>query len=222
MPQLIRATISIVAFPSFTPVRVPILVPVPVLQMAEAPKNVEFTVTSASEELTVPFVPDVQAMDKLPLLMTVVVWVQFLKVKVLTAPPTVAALKLPEVEPLTSEVVHVSVVVPKLSLRIAEVPALIVASNSVLAFLAEPPTSSVVAEAEPATTAIRAMAVAARPSIFRYFMLSLLVVTDAKRQRLGMQEDLPGHCSITQELVSGRFCELSLGTAMEPPNPGGS
>jgi hypothetical protein len=79
MPQLILALTSIVALPELTPVRVPITVPAPVLQTAEAPKNVDWTVTSAFDELTVPFVPEVQATDRLPLARTLVVWAHFSK-----------------------------------------------------------------------------------------------------------------------------------------------
>src|SRR6185503_8072141 len=145
MPQPMVALMSIVALPSLTPVAVPILVPVPVLQRAVAPKNVDWTVTSAPDDLTSPFVPEVQATVRLPLASTLVVWVQLSKVKVVTFPPTVAPVKVPSVLPLTSDLVHVSVVVPNSSLRIADVPDFRDAAISTALFFAVPPTSSVVA-----------------------------------------------------------------------------
>jgi len=132
MPQLIFPLMSTVALPELVPVRVPMLVPAPLLQTAEAPQNVDWTVTSAPLELTVPFVPEVQVTERLPLAMTVVVWVQLPNVRVLIgplgAPVTVV------VEPATVEVVHVSVVVPNSSLRSAEVPDFSVASSETALF----------------------------------------------------------------------------------------
>ena len=112
----------IVAWPCPTPVIVPTSVPAPVLQTAEMPNTVDWTVTSASDEVTVPFVPEVQATESFPFLRTFVVWEQLVKERVEIAPPTLAPVKEPSVLPFTSELVHVSVVEPAESTRSAEVP----------------------------------------------------------------------------------------------------
>src|SRR5215212_7932031 len=161
----------IVPFPSLTPVKVPMTVPAPVLQMALTPNTVDLTVTSAPDEDTVPFRPEVQATERLPLLITSVVWEQPVNVSFETAPPTLAPVNGLEVEPSTSDPVHVSLVVPFLSLRIAEVPEARLALMDSEVVTATPFVASVVAEALPAATAIRASAaIAARPNVFRYFI----------------------------------------------------
>src|SRR5215212_764548 len=109
----------IVALPLLTPVRVPMVVPAPVLQMALTPNTVDLTVTSASDEETVPLEPPLHATCSFPLFRTWVVWLQLEKLRVDTAPVTVAPVNGLSDAPLTSEPVHVSLVVPFLSLRIA-------------------------------------------------------------------------------------------------------
>jgi hypothetical protein len=135
-----------VAAPSFTPVRVPSFVPAPVLQMTDPPRSVYVSVISAPVELTVPFVPEVQATERLPLARTVVVCVQLLKLSVLTFPPTVAPLNAPSVLPLTSEAVHVSTMFPPSSRRMVEVLGARLAVISTASFLVKPPTERMVAE----------------------------------------------------------------------------
>jgi hypothetical protein len=73
IPQLTLALTSTVALKAFVPVMVPIEVPAPVLHTAETPKDVETIVTSAPDEEIVPFVPEVEDTDTLPVANTVVV-----------------------------------------------------------------------------------------------------------------------------------------------------
>jgi hypothetical protein len=79
-------------------------------------------VTSVPAEETVPFVPDAQEIDRLPLAITVTVSLHLPKVVLLTGPLTVPVNVV--VFPRTVDSAHVVTVVPELSFIVVEVPAL--------------------------------------------------------------------------------------------------
>src|SRR6476646_4936624 len=160
----------IVAFQLAEPVSVPIVVPLAGVVHVTLKPNAVGTSTSSFSEYTHPLVvPDSHSMKSWPgLVTTTSSLVHFLKLSSLRGPVTFVPLNT-VVLPCTLDSLHVLAWVFSVSASVMDDSADAEIVTAPLCTV--PPTSSVVAEAPPAVTAIRAMAAtAARPSIFRYFM----------------------------------------------------